>query len=202
MATQLGPCDSPGCSGQRAPCFQQLPKSTHLRAKCGWPGCLQWVILVLTYPCFLNTSHLGAHLPNSHAPAHRSHCRGLSLSAGALHGPTQVRPSVLLQAANQAPREAAFMRTDRSRWIESLLSHGDVQVPYCLHHFPSGMKLQFPSSTYSQCPTQVPWKGQYIQSHLLRTLTVRTHSCALQLRIALSQQEPTCLEISGRLHPP
>ena len=91
MATQLEPCDSPGCSGQQAPCLQQLPKSTHLTAKCGWPGRLQRVILVLTYR-FLNTSHLGAHLPNSHAPAHRSHCRRLSLSAGALHGPTQVRP--------------------------------------------------------------------------------------------------------------
>ena len=53
------------------------------------PGHLQWMILVLTHPCFLNASHFWAYLPNSHT-------QGLIaedfLSAGALHGPTQVKP--------------------------------------------------------------------------------------------------------------
>ena len=66
---------------------------------------------------------------------------------------------------------------------------------YCLCQFPSGMELQVPSSTYYQCPTQVPWKDQSIQDQ-----SIQSH--LLQLRIALSQQEPTCLEIPGRLHPP
>ena len=164
MATQLGPCDSPGCSGQWAPCFQQLPRSTHLTAKCGWPGRLQWVILVLTYPFPQHFPSWGTFAQFSCSRTQVSLPRTFSVCWSSPRPHTG--QAMLLPAANQAPREAAFMRTDRSRWIESLLSHRDVQVPYCLHQFPSGMKLQFPSSTYAQCPTQVPWKGQYIQSHL------------------------------------
>lgn len=91
MVTQLGPCDFPGCSSQCALCLQQLPKSTHLRGKCGWPR-----------PSAVDDP--GSHTPvfpqrfpflGTFAQLPCSHTQGLIaedfLSAGALHGPTQVK---------------------------------------------------------------------------------------------------------------
>ena len=71
------------------------------------PGHLHWIILVLTHPCFLNASHFWAHLHNFHAPA-----RGVSWSSTSSVCWSSPRPhtgqAVLLQAGNQAPREAAL----------------------------------------------------------------------------------------------
>ena len=127
-----------------------------------------------------------------------SHCRGLPVCWSSPRPHTG--QAVLLQAGNQAPREAAFRRTDGSRWIEAC-SHGDVQVSQSLS------VSQWEEAPVSQQHVlSVPHSGPLERPvHPVPPTANADCPCSqlhLQLRIALSQQEPTCSEIPRRLHPP
>ena len=141
MVTQLGPCDSPGCSSQWALCFQQLPKSIHLRGKCGWPRPSAVDDLGSHTPVFpqcLPVLGICAQLPYT-----GSQCRGRPVCWSSPRPHTG--QAVLLQAGNQAPREAAFRRTGGSRRIESLLSWGRASFSVSVS-FPVGGSSSFPAA--------------------------------------------------------
>ena len=127
------------------PCFQQLPKSTHLRSKRGWPR-----------PSALD--HLGSHTPvfpqrfpflGTFAQLPCSRTRGLM----AEHVLCLLELSTAPHRSSCAPsgwesssQGSSLERTDGSQWIDSLLSHRDAHFLTVSVSFPVAWSSRFPAA--------------------------------------------------------